>query len=232
MLLQLLDRFTHNAPLPDPLPLDPFPLFKAWYDEAGRAKQQPNPNAVYLATATPEGRPSVRAVLCRGIREADGSVEFFTNRSSRKGRELAANPRAALLFHWDHPDRQVRVEGPVTLTSDAESDAYFNSRRWESRLGAWASDQSEPIASRRALLDKVSAVVNKHGIDVAKLIAGVDVHIPRPPYWGGFRVWADRVELWQGGVGRVHDRAAWTREVVVSGGSVSSGPWTGTRLQP
>lgn len=234
LVLKLLDRFSHDRPLPDPLPTDPFPIFRAWFDEAVTSKHQPNPNCFYLGTATPQGRPSVRTVLCKAIDLAGGSIEFYTNYHSRKAGEVEAAGRIAALFHWDDRDRQVRLEGPVCRTTDAESDAYFRTRRWESRLGAWASDQSQPIASRKDLLAKIGEAVDRLGLDIAKLLAGGNVDIPRPPHWGGYRLWADRIELWQGGVGRVHDRAVFTRAVgpVRTGLTPALGTWAGQRLQP
>jgi pyridoxamine 5'-phosphate oxidase len=236
-LLKLLDHFTHDRPLPDPLPADPVPLFKAWFDEAVAIKKQPNPNCMYLATATAEGLPSVRTVLCKGIDTAGGSIEFYTNYTSRKAGELETAWRAAVLFHWDHADRQVRIEGPVVRTTAEESDAYFKSRHWQSRLGAWASDQSKPIASRGELLSKVGKAAAQHimgsmGLEALGLLAGRDVTIPRPPHWGGYRLWAESIELWQGGSGRVHDRARWNRPLSPSGTAFTPGPWSATRLQP
>jgi pyridoxamine 5'-phosphate oxidase len=232
-ILKILDRFSHERPLPEPLPADPMPLFKAWFDAAVAAKKQANPNCMYLATATADGEPSVRTVLCKGIDAAGGSLEFYTNYTSRKAGELEATSRAAVLFHWDDADRQVRIEGPVVRVTAAESDAYFATRHWQSRLGAWASDQSRPIASRADLLAKVGRAVAQHlGASALGILAGRDVVIPRPPHWGGYRVFAERVELWQGGTGRVHDRAEWRRALTASGAGFAGGAWAATRLQP
>jgi pyridoxamine 5'-phosphate oxidase len=239
-ILKLLDRFAHDRPLPDDLPADPIPTFKAWFDEAVAAKAQPNPNCMYLATSTPDGTPSVRTVLCKGIDAAGGSIEFYTNYTSRKAGEIErpdAPWRASVLFHWDHADRQVRLEGPVMRVTAEASDAYFKSRHWQSRLGAWASDQSKPIASRGDLLAKVARAAAQHlGANVLGLITGLirerDVQIPRPPHWGGYRLFAQSVELWQGGTGRVHDRARWTRSLIREGDAFTPGSWTSTRLQP
>ena len=224
--------------LPETLPAEPFPLFKAWFDEAWAARKVPNANAMTLATADPDGRPHARIVLCKGIDEAAGTVTFFTNYNGDKGLQLAANPRAALVFHWDHFDRQVRMEGPVSFAPDADSDAYFNTRHWASRIGAWASEQSRPIADREELLGKVGEVIDRLGLDLAAL-ADLDpadyaphIAIPRPPHWGGYRVWAERVELWCGGKSRVHDRAVWTRPLTPAGDGFSGGAWEATRLQP
>ncbi|MEM1184822.1 MAG: pyridoxamine 5'-phosphate oxidase [Planctomycetota bacterium] len=224
--LSVLDSFEGEL-LPDPLPAEPFTLFRAWFDGALDAKRQPNPNAMTLATVDADGRPSARIVLCKGIDEATGSVVFYTNYQSRKGRALDANPYATLVFHWDYADRQVRIEGRVEKATAHESDAYFQSRRWESRLGAWASEQSEPIASREDLLAQVTEKALDLELDMSAIVdgGGEGLEIPRPAHWGGYRVVAERVELWCGGTGRVHDRAEWRR-------ASESGPWATTRLQP
>ncbi|HZW08387.1 MAG TPA: pyridoxamine 5'-phosphate oxidase [Phycisphaerales bacterium] len=220
------ESFESSPTLPDPLPAEPFSLFRAWFEEAAALGATPNPNAMTLATIDPDGRPSARIVLCKGIDAPTGCLVFFTNYESRKGRALDANPRAATVFHWDHAERQARIEGAVQRSSPGESDAYFASRPWESRLGAWASDQSRPIASREALLRQAADKVLELGIDLGAAVRGDPVEIPRPPHWGGYRLIADRVELWVGGAGRLHDRACWERP---PGGT---GPWRGTRLQP
>lgn len=220
--------------LPDPLPASPMGLLRAWLEEATEKGVQPNPNAMTLATVDPDGRPSARVVLCKDLREAEGVIVFYTNYQSRKGRALAANPQASLVMHWDDLDRQARIDGPVVKSPPAESDAYFASRRWESRLGAWASEQSEPIESREALLEKVAMKAMELGLDLESIVdrEGRDLVIPRPPFWGGYRVIASRVELWCGGIGRVHDRAGWSRDVAVSASGFEAGAWSTTRLQP
>ena len=148
---------------------------------------------------------------------------FYTNFQSRKGLELAANPRAAAVMHWDHMHRQVRVEGLVETVPAADSDAYFTSRARQSRVGAWASHQSQPVASREALLAAVAAAT-------ARFAGG---EVPRPSHWGGYRLWADCVELWVEGDSRIHDRARWTRSLErAADGSLRPGPWSVTRLQP
>ncbi|MEM0983438.1 MAG: pyridoxamine 5'-phosphate oxidase [Planctomycetota bacterium] len=233
-LTESLSDAYDDTMLPTPLPADPFPLFQAWFDEAHAKAHQPNPNAMTVATIDPEGTPSARIVLCKAIHPDPGRVVFYTNYKGRKGRALAANPHAAVIFHWDHPDRQVRIEGPVTRSPAEESDAYFKTRAWQSRLGAWASDQSEPIASREKLFEQIEQRAKELGITKEMLAddtAG-DIEIPRPPHWGGFRVWAKRVELWCGGTGRVHDRAEWTRELTPAGDEFDAGNWSRTRVQP
>jgi len=193
---------TGHGPIPaidfDHPPPDPVPVFEQWFEEAQRLPT-PNPNAMTLATVDADGAPSARIVLLRGF-SRDGA-RFFTNRSSRKGKALAANARAALLFHWDLLDRQVRIEGRVSLATDAESDEYFAQRPLDSRVNAWASDQSEPVESRAAL--------ERRAAELTRRFAGQPV--PRPPHWGGYRVSLDRMEFWQGDKYRLHDRVAYVR---------------------
>jgi pyridoxamine 5'-phosphate oxidase len=219
--------------LPDPLPANPLGVAAQWLADAMADAAQPNPNAMVLATADANGQPSARVVLCKEIDPVGGSIVFHTNYRSRKGRELSANPRAALLFHWDHRHRQVRAEGVVARLSDAENDAYFRTRAWQSRLGAWASQQSEPVESRAALKRAVAAAALRfriawHGPGNEEP-AGISIEVPRPPHWGGFRLRVEAVELWVEGEHRIHDRARWTRQ---RGGSALDNAWSVTRLQP
>jgi pyridoxamine 5'-phosphate oxidase len=177
---------------------DPHALFRAWYAEAGET--EPNdPDAMALATADATGRPSVRMVLLKG-HDARGFV-FYTNLDSRKGGDLAANSQAALLFHWKSLRRQVRVEGDVQPVSDAEADAYFATRSRDSQLGAWASDQSRPLASRTVFEQRFDEMRDR--------FAGIDV--PRPPRWSGFRVVPERIEFWIDRAHRLHERRLFTR---------------------
>lgn len=227
-----LGELGRGETLPEHLPKSPVPLFRAWFDEARSRNLQPNPNAFTLATVDPDGRPSARIVLCKDLHDEPGFLVFFTNYAGRKGRALEAHPRAACVFHWDQLDRQVRVEGPVVRSPAPESDAYFDSRRWESRVGAWASEQSEPIASREAMISKARHTAERLGVDLAAAVGGQPIEIDRPPHWGGYRIWFERVELWCGGIGRVHDRAGWTRTLTPDGDAFKPGAWSGTRLQP
>jgi pyridoxamine 5'-phosphate oxidase len=191
---------------------DPIRQFAAWYD-AAVAAGVPEPEAMTLSTATPDGRPSARVVLLRGFDER--GFCFFTNYESHKGRELAANPQAALTFHWAALERQVRIEGRAAQTTAAESDAYFTSRPSSSRIGAWSSPQSRVIADRAALEELFARFRAEHPDDTA---------IPRPAHWGGFPLVPERIEFWQGRPSRLHDRLRFRRD--------SGGAWLLERLAP
>jgi len=218
--------------LPEPLPANPLAVVADWLAQARADATQPNPNSMVLATVDDRGRPSARVVLCKGIEVDAGAILFYTNYASRKGRELDGNARVAVVFHWDQRHRQVRAEGEVRRLSDIENDAYFVSRPWQSRLGAWASAQSQPVESRAALNAAVAATARRFGIDYAgpgsAEPADVDVVVPRPPNWGGFRLTVDALELWVEGEFRIHDRAVWTRNLSDAAGTA----WNVTRLQP
>jgi pyridoxamine 5'-phosphate oxidase len=191
---------------------NPFAQFDRWFKEALDAKL-PEPNTMTLATVGDDGRPSARIVLIKGVDER-GFV-FFTNYESRKGRDLAANPHAALLFYWIELERQVRIEGRIEKTSADESDRYFASRPLGSRIGAWASEQSAVIDSRATLEAREKAVNERYGENP-----------PRPPHWGGYRVVPDAIEFWQGRPSRLHDRLLYTRDAAAGSG------WTISRLSP
>jgi len=213
--------------LPDPLPSEPLALMSDWLAAATARSGQPNPNAMVLATASPTGQPSARVVLCKDLVAEPGYLLFYTNYESHKGQELAANSRAAAVFHWDAMHRQLRIEGRVVRSPPAESDAYFASRPWGSRLGAWASQQSKPIESRRALLVVLARATARYG---AQAVIGRS--IPRPAHWGGFRLWFEAVEFWAEGEYRIHDRARYSRRLTVHGDGFSAGEWSRARLQP
>jgi pyridoxamine 5'-phosphate oxidase len=192
--------------------LDPNPVeqFRRWFDEALAANLH-EPNAMTLATATPDGQPSARIVLLKGYDER-GFV-FYTNHEGRKARELTGNPRCALLFYWGELGRQVRIEGTATRVPDEEADAYFASRPRGSRLGAWASAQSREVGGRRALEDRLRKLdLQYEGRE-----------IPRPPFWGGYRVEPAEFEFWQGRENRLHDRLVYRR---------AGDGWEVSRLQP
>ena len=208
-----------SAPMPGiPDVDDPFGLFRAWMEEASRT--EPNdPNAMTVATCTPDGAPSARIVLLKDV--DDRGFVFYTNKQGRKGVELRANPCAALLFHWKTLGRQVRVEGAVEDVADAEADAYYASRPRISRLGAWASEQSRPLAGRHELERRVAELEARYPGD----------SIPRPPHWSGFRVVPAAMEFWQDMPFRLHDRRTYLRDGSDAGQGAGAG-WTVGRLFP
>jgi pyridoxamine 5'-phosphate oxidase len=221
--------------LPDPLPDNPLELAAQWLSQAQRDAAQPNPNSMILATVDSRGYPSARVVLCKEIAAQQGYIVFYTNYRSRKGSELAANPRAAVVFHWDHLHRQVRAEGQVELLSDAENDSYFRTRVWQKQLGAWASQQSQPVESRQALAAAVVHEARRFGIPYggpgSQEPESITVSVPRPPNWGGYRLYVDAIELWVEGEYRIHDRARFTRPLATADTNANL-PWASTRLQP
>ncbi len=189
---------------------DPMVQFEAWFENVVDAGLH-EPNAMILATASDDGRPSARTVLLKGY-DGRGFV-FYTNYEGRKARDLEANPACALLFYWGELERQVRVEGRASRLPSRESDAYFASRPRGSRLGAWASEQSRPVRDRSVLEERIKALEAEYQ----------DREIPRPPFWGGYRVEPEAIEFWQGRENRLHDRIAYRRE---------EGVWRLERLQP
>jgi pyridoxamine 5'-phosphate oxidase len=240
--------------LPEPLPAEPLEVVARWLAEAVAAGFGPNPNAMVLATADARGYPHARVVLCKDLRVRPGYVTFFTNYESHKARDLSANPRAAAVMHWDRLGRQVRLEGRVVQTTAGESDAYFASRPWQSRVGAWASRQSEPVGSRAELERALQLVAQRFGVRSPLAVEATEpdpgVVIGRPPHWGGYHLWIEAVELWVSGDARLHDRARWQRTLTPAppaggartagtaragsapSGTFDPGPWQATRLQP
>lgn len=198
---ELDESAAHDAPMQQ---------FAAWLEEAVHAKV-PEPNAMTVATVGPDGRPSTRVVLIKGFDER--GITWFTNYESRKGRELGAHPQAALQFHWVELERVVRIEGRVERVAEQESDEYYATRPLASRIGAWASDQSRPIASRAVLVARAAEFGLKFGMSP-----------PRPPHWGGFRLEPDYWEFWQGRPSRLHDRLAYSLQ--------PDGRWHRERLAP
>ncbi len=201
-----------TLPADDAIPhADPFAIFNQWFAEA-HASELNDPNAMALATATPGAAPSVRMVLLKG-HGPDGFV-FYTNFTSRKGGELAANPQVALLFHWKSLRRQIRIEGTIKEVTPAEADAYFASRHPESRMGSAASDQSQPLPSREVYLDRVEQIRQQYP----------DGNVPRPAHWSGYRVTPHAIEFWQDREHRLHERRRFVRG--------ADGDWSSTLLYP
>lgn len=195
---------------------DPFVLARAWLDEATQSEPQ-DANAMALATVDKTGLPNVRMVLLKEIEasQTSGGFVFYTNFESAKGRELDAVAKAALVLHWKSLNRQIRVRGIVETVSASQADAYYQSRAYQSRIGAWASKQSRPLASRRAMMAEVAKVAARH-----------PVKPPRPPHWGGYRIRPVEIEFWADGDFRLHDRFRWTRM------SPDTDAWTVQRLNP
>ncbi len=198
--------------LPEALPPGPMALLVDWFEQARRNERYDDPNAMALATATPDGVPSARIVLCKEIETSPAALVFYTSYESRKGRELEANPHAAGVFHWAHEKRQARIEGTVVRSTPEESDAYFRTRPLLSRIGAAVSPQSREITSRQRL---VSDAIK---LGTRSALCG---ELERPPHWGGYRILINSVELWSARSGRLHDRARWTRDQDASAWSVS-----------
>jgi pyridoxamine 5'-phosphate oxidase len=205
----LTDRLFDDA---DKAPIDPFALFEEWFAVA-EAGEPNDPNAMAIATVDADGLPDVRMVLLNG-RDQRGFV-FFTNFGSAKGRQLLAQPRAAMVMHWKSVRRQVRARGPVEVVSAAEADAYFGRRARLSQLASSASEQSRPLASRAAYVERVEKLAAELG----------DRPVPRPPHWSGFRLVPLRLEFWQEGAHRMHDRVEFVRPA-------PGAPWTRQRLYP
>lgn len=201
-----------KPPLPDPLPTSPLALLSAWFEEARAGLR--NAMAAALATVEPDGRPSARMVICRGVDAVRGEFAFFTDARSEKARALTGEPRAALLFHWDAFERQVRVEGHVAATSPDALAAHWAGRHHDARVAVTASVQSRALAERRELVGRFRAATE----------AARNREVARPQSWVGYALRAERVELWVGRPDRVHDRARWQRR--------ADGAWQGTRLEP
>jgi pyridoxamine 5'-phosphate oxidase len=206
----LREEYTRTGLAEADVALDPVVQFRTWFRDALAADLH-EPNAMILATATADGKPSARTVLVKGYDER-GFV-FYTNFEGRKARELETNPQCALLFYWGELERQVRIEGRASRVSGEESDAYFMSRPRGSRLGAWASEQSRPVQGRSVLEERVRALEAEYE----------GREIPRPPFWGGYRVEPHTIEFWQGRENRLHDRLVYLR---------NEGGWKIVRLQP
>ena len=214
--------------LPEQLPAEPLSILRNWLDGARADGTIPNPDAMSLATVNSAGKPTSRIVLCKELADP-GYLVFYTNYESVKAQNIRDNARVAGVFHWDHLNRQARFEGIAMRSPDSESDTYFASRDKESQIGAWTSSQSQPVDSRRALM-------SKH-MNTARRLADLQEEtgresIPRPPSWGGYRIWLSAVELWVRGEARLHDRGRWERPLTLTDAGCDAGEWNGVRLQP
>jgi len=209
--------------LPDPLPSNPLPLVQTWLDEASALPRR-NPFALALATADANGQPAVRYVLLKSLSVEHGYIVFYTNYRSRKGDELTANTFAAAALYWEELGRQLRFEGPVLRSPAAESDAYFATRPRASQLNAWASEQSQPLGHSAQMQARLFD--RQHEFEALE-------HVPRPPFWGGFRIWLAAVELWSEGANRFHERARYERDLTAAAsGDFTCGSWQQRYLQP
>lgn len=207
------------------LPKNPMPMLSEWLEESWTTADTPNPNKMAITSARVldgVAYPSTRIVLLKDANFDSGFVVFYTNYQSRKGRELLSNSRASALIHWDKLGRQVGLEGVIVKSPPEESDAYFATRHRSSRIGAWASNQSQPVDSRDDLVANLKATEQR--------FEGQEV--PRPPHWGGLRLWIDHIELWCDGEFRLHDRAVWQRSLDHATDPTAGGEWSVTRLQP
>ena len=224
-----MKTFDERNLLPEILPDDPMHQAKRWFDRTNSEKWQPNPNAMTLSTVDKNNAPSSRIVLCKYFVADPGYIVFFTNYNSRKGKEIRDNSEVSLVFHWDNIGRQLRIKGIAVYSPSSESDEYFASRNRGSQISAWGSNQSQPVESRSELIKQMNDKLDEFdssGTHNKK-------EIPRPPHWGGIRVWAKEIELWMDGEDRVHDRARWTRKLEINkDDSFSVSKWIGTRLQP
>jgi len=210
--------------LPEPLPASPVLVVSEWLNDALREQARPNPNAMSLATVNGDGQPSVRVVLCKELVTEPGYLVFYTNYQSAKSADIQTNPKVSFLMHWDRQGRQVRGEGLLVKSPASESDAYFMSRDRGSRIGAWASAQSQTVQSRATLEAQFAATAERFQ----------NQDVPRPEHWGGYRLWFTAIELWLSMDSRLHDRALWKRTVKTNpDGTPEAGNWqTVGRLQP
>jgi len=219
------------APMSEREPVEPFTVVRRWLDDAAAGSRR-NPHAMALATVGEDGRPGVRMVLLKSLAEDSGYVVFYTNYRSRKGRELERHPWAAAVLYWEELGRQIRLEGRIVKSPAEESDAYFASRPFRSQLNAWISAQSDPLTDSTELERRAIAKARELGGDYSS-----DTHpprkVPRPPHWGGYRLWCDRVELWTEGGGRFHTRVRYSRDLSSErDGRFSGSPWRFELLQP
>jgi len=211
---------------------NPLLLLQSWLNEAIKLDLQPNPDTMVIATSNPQGIPNLRMVLCKEINTEEGYVVFYTNYNSVKSLEIKENPKCSALFHWDKLGYQIRIRGEILQSPDEENDAYFASRHLGSQVGAWASNQSNPVEDREALDDQFKKILDRFNL-TSESITRNEQKIPRPPHWGGYRLWIEEIEFWLNQKDRLHDRLHFRRALAISNeGIETEKKWTVKRLQP
>ena len=211
---------------------NPLLLLQSWLNEAMELDLQPNPDTMAIATSNSQGLPNVRMVLCKEINTEEGYVVFYTNYNSVKSLEIKENPKCSALFHWDKLGYQIRIRGEILQSPDEENDTYFASRHLGSQVGAWASNQSNPVEDREALDDQFKKILDRFNL-TSESITRNEQKIPRPPNWGGYRLWIEEIEFWLNQKDRLHDRLHFRRALTISSeGIETENKWTVKRLQP
>ena len=211
---------------------NPLLLLQSWLNEAMELDLQPNPDTMAIATSNSQGLPNVRMVLCKEINTEEGYLVFYTNYNSVKSLEIKENPKCSALFHWDKLGYQIRIRGEILQSPDEENDAYFASRHLGSQVGAWASNQSNPVEDREALDDQFKKILDRFNL-TSESITRNEQKIPRPPHWGGYRLWIEEIEFWLNQKDRLHDRLHFRRALTISSeGIETEKKWTVKRLQP
>ena len=235
--MAMTEKRIASPPFPVTPPEDPVRLAHDWLADAMERSGQRHPNAFSLATADASGRPSARMVLLKDLSLTRGYAVFHTNYRSRKGAELDCRAQAAAVFHWDSLGRQIRLEGPAVRCPAGESDAYFATRPWQSRLNAWVSDQSHPLDDPAELAERAARMAEKFSLPdpagTASPTESAEAALARPDFWGGYRLWFAAVEFWTEGTDRFHDRVRYERTLAPEGyDDFSAGSWSWRRLQP
>ena len=211
---------------------NPLLLLQSWLNEAMELDLQPNPDTMAIATSNSQGLPNVRMVLCKEINTEEGYVVFYTNYNSVKSLEIKENPKCSALFHWDKLGYQIRIRGEILQSPDEENDTYFASRHLGSQVGAWASNQSNAVEDREALDDQFKKILDRFNL-TSESITRNEQKIPRPPNWGGYRLWIEEIEFWLNQKDRLHDRLHFRRALTISSeGIETEKKWTVKRLQP
>ena len=211
---------------------NPLLLLQSWLNEAMELDLQPNPDTMAIATSNSQGLPNVRMVLCKEINTEEGYVVFYTNYNSVKSLEIKENPKCSALFHWDKLGYQIRIRGEILQSPDEENDTYFANRHLGSQVGAWASNQSNPVKDREALDDQFKKILDRFNL-TSESITRNEQKIPRPPNWGGYRLWIEEIEFWLNQKDRLHDRLHFRRALTISSeGIETEKKWTVKRLQP